>query len=134
FPTTGVFALGDLTVANAGPSTTVTWWANNWYLLDSLSGGIAPSAFKGFVQTVALPTTTPPTICSGNWTTPRGNSSTPPATVPSSMGLIVTGKVKKAPGSIASGQYAKIVVVKTNPGYAPGPLNAGTGTIVASFC
>jgi hypothetical protein len=50
------------------------------------------------------------------------------------MGVIVTGKVKKAPGNTAAGNYAKIVIVKTNPGYAPGPLNSGTGTIVATFC
>jgi hypothetical protein len=133
FPTTGVFALGDLTVA-ASPATTVTWWNNNWYLLNSLSGGIAPSAFKGFAATVPLPTTTPANICGGNWTTEGGNSSTPPTSVPSYMGVIVTSKVTKAPGNTAAGNYAKIVVVKTNPGYAPGPMNAGTGTIVASFC
>jgi hypothetical protein len=134
FPSTGVFALGDLTVGSASSSTTVTWWSNNWYLLDSLSGGIAPSAFKGFVQTVTLPNSTPATICSGKWTTPGGNSATPPSSVPSYMGVIVTSKVNKAPGNTVAGDYAEIVVVKTNPGYAPGPMNAGTGTIVATFC
>jgi hypothetical protein len=134
FPSSGAFALGDVTVTNATPTTTATWWSNNWYLLNSLSGGTAPPAFKGFVGTLTLPTTTPPTICGGSWTTNGGNSNLPPATVPSYMGVIVTGKVKKAPGNTAAGNYAKIVIVKTNPGYAPGPLNSGTGTIVATFC
>jgi hypothetical protein len=134
FPSTGVFTLADNTVSAAMANTTVTWWSNNWYLLDNLSGGTAPPAFKGFVQNVTLPNTTPPTICGGNWTTPGGNSSTPPGTVPSYMGVVVTNKVNKAPGNTVSGSYAKIVVVKTDPGYAPGPQNAGAGTIVATFC
>jgi hypothetical protein len=134
FPSTGVFALGNLTVGSPPTTATVNWWNNNWYLLNSLSGGIAPSAFKGFVATVTLPNSTPATICSGTWSTPGGNSAIPPATVPSYMGVIVTSKMKKAPGNTVVGNYAEIVVVKTNPGYAPGPHNAGTGTIVATFC
>jgi IPT/TIG domain len=133
FPTSGAFALGDLSVASAGPSTTLTWWGNNWYLLNSLSGGTAPPPFKGFVASVTLPNTTPPNVCSGNWTTSGGNSPPPPATVPSYMGVIVSSKITKS-GNTISGDYAKIVVVKTDPGYAPGPQNAGTGTIVATFC
>ena len=132
FPSSGVFTLGDLTVAGAG-SSTVTWWSNNWYLLDSLSGGQAPPPFKGFVGTVTLPNTTPANICSGTWTTSGGNSPPPPATVPSYMGVIVASKITKK-GTAISGGYAKIVVVKTDPGYAPGPLNQGTGKIVATFC
>ena len=37
-------------------------------------------------------------------------------------------------GATINGNYIKIVVVKTGPGYAPGPENSGTGTIVATFC
>lgn len=133
FPSTGVFTLGDLTVSAATSSTTVTWWSNNWYLLNILSGGTAPSPFKGFVATVTLPTTTPANICSGNWSTVGGNSPPPPATVPSYMGVIVASKITKS-GNKINGNYSKIVVVKTNPGYAPGPNNSGTGTIVATFC
>ncbi len=68
------------------------------------------------------------------WTTGGGNSPPPPATVPAYMGVIVASQITKAPGSIINGSYVKIVVVKTNPGYAPGPMNAGTGMIVATFC
>jgi hypothetical protein len=35
---------------------------------------------------------------------------------------------------MASGDIAHIVVVKTNPGYAPNPASTGTGTIVATYC
>jgi len=133
FPSTGVFALGDLTVAAATPSTTVTWWSNNWNLLDKLSGGIAPAPFKGFVGSAPLPNTTPANVCSGNWVTTGGNSPPPPATVPKYMGVIVSTKITKS-GKNMDGNYVKIVVVKTNGGYAPGPTNAGTGTIIATFC
>jgi hypothetical protein len=133
FPSTGVFTLGDLTVKAATSSTTVTWWNNDWNLLNNLSGGTAPSPFKGFVGTVTLPTTTPVNICAGNWSTGGGNSPPPPATVPSYMGVIVASKITKTSNKI-NGNYIRIVVVKTNPGYAPGPENSGTGTIVATFC
>jgi hypothetical protein len=49
------------------------------------------------------------------------------------MGVMVTSKVTKS-GSTIGGQFAHIVVVKTNPGYAPDPSDHGTGTIVASYC
>jgi hypothetical protein len=133
FPSAGVFTLGDLTVATATPTTTVTWWNNNWYLLNTLSGGTAPSPFKGFVGLVTLPTTTPATICSSSWKTTGGNSPPPPPTVPSYMGAIVATKITKSTRTI-NGNYVKIVVVKTDPGYSPGPQNSGTGTIVATFC
>jgi hypothetical protein len=130
FPSSGVFTLGD---TSAVPSTTVNWWNQNWNLLNSLSGGAAPPAFKGFLATVTLPSTTPANLCSSNWTTSGGNSPPPPATVPSYMGVVVTSKITKA-GNNLNGNYVKIVVVQTNPGYAPGPMNSGTGTIVATFC
>jgi hypothetical protein len=132
FPRTGAFTLGDLTVAGAG-SSTVTWWGSNWWQLNSLSGGAAPAAFKGFADTVTLPTTSPANICSGNWTTSGGNSPPPVSTVPSYMGVIVPTTISKN-GSTINGNYIKIVVVKTNPGYAPDPSHPGTGTIVATFC
>ena len=49
------------------------------------------------------------------------------------MGVIVAKKITKS-GSKVNGSYFKIVVVKTDPGYAPGPNNSGTGKIVATFC
>jgi hypothetical protein len=132
FPSAGAFALGDLTVAGAG-SSTVTWWGSQWWMLNRLSGGAAPAAFKGFAGVVTLPTTSPANVCSGPWTTGPGNSTPPPATVPSYMGVIVPTTVTKS-GSTINGNYVKIVVVKTNPGYGPDPSHPGTGTIVGTFC
>jgi hypothetical protein len=133
FPSRGAFTLGDKTVATATPTTTVTWWANNWSSLNSLTGGAAPTADKGFAGTVSLPTTTPPATCGGNWTTGGGNSPPPTSGVPSYMGTLVTSRVTKN-GSTIAGNTVNIVVVKTNPGYAPDPSHHGTGVIVATYC
>jgi kumamolisin len=132
FPNRGAFVLGDQTVAGAG-SSTVTWWSDNWYLLNSLSGGIAPASFKGFAGTVTLPTTTPANVCGTTFTTNPGNSPPPTSGVPSYMGVLVASSVTKS-GSTITGTWAHIVVVKTNPGYAPNPGSPGTGTIIATFC
>src|SRR5262249_10538370 len=48
FPSRGDFVLGDLSVAAAGPTTSLTWWSSDWSFLNNLSGGTAPSQFKGF--------------------------------------------------------------------------------------
>jgi hypothetical protein len=126
--------LGDLTVAAAGPSTTVTWWSDSWWSLNSLTGGIAPFSFKGFAGTVTtLPTTSPANVCGTTFTTLPGNSPPPTSGVPSYMGVIVASSVTKS-GNTISGSWGKIVVVKTDPGYQPSPGHPGTGTIVATFC
>jgi hypothetical protein len=132
FPSRGVFALGDLTVAGAG-SSIVNWWGSQWWQRNSLSGGVAPAAFKGWVPAVTLPTTSPANVCSGNWSAGPGNSQVPPPTVPAYMGVIVPTTITKS-GSTINGDYVKIVVVKTNPGYGPDPSHPGTGTIIATFC
>jgi hypothetical protein len=132
FPSSGAFVLGDATVAAAG-SSMVTWWSDSWARLDSLTGGTAPSSFKGFAGTVSLPTSTPPSNCAVPWTTTPGNSPPPPGSVPSYMGVIVASGISKA-GSTISGNSVSIVVVKTDPGYAPNPGHPGTGTIIATYC
>jgi hypothetical protein len=124
--------LADNTVAGAG-SGAVTWWDSSWSGLNSLSGGAAPAAFKGFAATVTLPTTSPANLCGTTFTTGPGNSASPPASVPSYMGVLVASSVSKS-GSTINGKWAKIVVVKTGSGYAPNPGHPGTGTIVATFC
>ncbi len=134
FPSRGAFVLGDNTVAAAGASTKATWWRDRWSDLNGLSGGTGPFAFKGFAGNVArLPTSSPPASCSGKWTTTGGNSPPPVSGIPSYMGVIVASSVTK-PGSTISGNFGKIVVVKTDLGYAPTPDHPGTGTIVAAFC
>jgi len=121
------------TVAASTPFSTVTWWGSDWASRNVVSGGAAPSAFKGFADDVALPTSTPPAACGAPCTTRPGNSSKPPGTVPSYMGVLVTSSVLKS-GSSVVGNTTKIVVVRTNPGYSDSPGHAGTGSIVATYC
>ncbi len=133
FPSRGAFTLGDLTVAGAG-SNTVTWWSHSWSSLNSLSGGLAPASFKGFAANVTtLPSTSPPDVCGTSFTTRTGNSSQPPDIVPSYMGVVVASSVTQS-GSTISGTWGSVVVVRTDPGYAPNPGHPGTGTIVATLC
>ncbi len=125
FLANGAFAVGDLS-ALGNP---VTFWSSQWPGKNALSGGSAPSAFKGFANH-----TTEPPACVGGWTSQNGGNSTdPPGTVPSYMGVIVPTTVAKS-GPNVSGDILKIVVVQTNPGYGPNPGHEGTGQIVATYC
>jgi hypothetical protein len=123
---TGNFVIGDL---NAKVGNQVTFWGAQWAKLNSLSGGSANNSFKGFENQSS---TTPPS-CGGTWTTDPGNSSGPPASIPSYMGLIVSSSITRSGSSIA-GNIPQIVIVKTDAGYASNPGHAGTGTVVAVFC
>jgi hypothetical protein len=133
FPSRGAFVLGDSTVASASATTPVSWWSAGWPVANSLLGGFSPPAFKGFAANVALPTSTPPAACAGPWTTGPGDSSLPPASVPSYMGVLVSSAVTQS-GSTVSGDTTHIVVVKTESGYAPDPGHSGAGLIVARYC
>ncbi|HEU5425017.1 MAG TPA: hypothetical protein VFU72_15860, partial [Nitrolancea sp.] len=127
----GSFVLGDQTVANAAPGTTVTWWGAQWDAQwagnDTLSGGPAPTDFKGFAQSLSG---TPP-VAGGSWTTLPGTSPMPPDSVPTYMAVIVTSHVTES-GSTITGNIVHLVIVKTDPGYGPNAGHAGTGTIVAT--
>lgn len=132
FPSAGDFALGDLSVAAAGPTTSLTWWGSDWSLKNSLSGGVAPTSMKGFASNVSPSS---PPACGGTFTTLPGNSPPPVGVgfIPSYMGVLVTPFVKKA-GNTLSGNVTRIVVVKTDAGYDPNPGHDGTGTLVATYC
>jgi len=117
------FVIGD---RNAVVGDTVTFWGAQWAKDNSLSGGSAPDAFKGFTDTV-------PASCGGNWTSRPGNSSQPPGTVPLFMAVIASSSVTKS-GATITGDIPKIVIVRTNPGYGPSPGTPGTGTVVAVVC
>jgi hypothetical protein len=134
FPSRGAFVLGDNTVAAATSTSAVTWWDDAWWRLNSVSGGVAPDSFKGFAGSVAtLPTTSPAGTCGTTFRTLPGNSPPPTSGVPSYMGVLVASSVTKA-GNAINGRWGKIVVVRTDAGYAPSPGRPGTGTIVATFC
>jgi hypothetical protein len=123
----GSFVLGDQT-AVVGPNT-VTFWSATWSSQNVLSGGSAPPSFKGFASSVS----TNPPVCGDTWTTSPGSSSNPPDTLPPFMGVVVSNTINKS-GSTISGNVPAIVVVKTNPGYAPNPGHPGTGTVLAVYC
>jgi hypothetical protein len=129
FPSRGVFVIGDTSAAAGGPQN---WWGHSW-AQNALSGGPAPSAFKGFAATVSLPTSSPPAVCGSPWTTGPGNSPDPPGTVPQYMGVVVSSATTKS-GNVISGNTTQIVVVNVQPGYDANPGHPGTGTIVAVFC
>jgi hypothetical protein len=122
---TGNFVIGD---QNATIGMNVTFWGAQWAKRNSLSGGGAPASFKGFENN-------PATIsCGVGWTARAGNSTPPPAgPLPAYMAVIVSSSITKS-GSTISGNTLHMVVVKTNPGYAPNPGHAGTGTVVAQIC
>ena len=124
FPSRGAFAIGD---RSATPGASVTFFGSQWDKSNSLSGGAAPSAFKGFVTAPG----TPPR-CGGSFTTDPGNSGAPPASVPSYVGTLVTSRVTKS-GSTIAGTVTRIVVVRTSS-YGPSPGAGGKGTVVAAVC
>ena len=128
FPSRGAFVVGDNSAAGA-----VTWWGNTWTKDNVISGGAAPSAFKGFAATVTLPNTTPPAQCAVPWSTSDGNSPPPTDTVPAYMGVLVSSAISKS-GTVISGNTTSIVVVNVQPGYGPSPGKPGTGTVVAVYC
>jgi uncharacterized repeat protein (TIGR01451 family) len=125
-PGGGSFVIGD---KNAVVGNSVTFWSAQWWKLNSLTGGPAPASFKGFAESPNAPS------CSAtNWSADTGNSTPPPlGPLPAFMGVIVTSNSSQS-GSTDSGNIVHIVVVQTNPGYAPDPGHAGTGTVVATVC
>lgn len=121
----GNFVIGD---QNSAPGTAVTFWGAQWWKLNSLSGGAAPASFKGFEDTPSS------VSCGTSWTTDPGNSTPPPpGPLPAFMAVIVSSQISKS-GSTISGNTVHMVVVQTNPGYAPDPGHPGIGTVVATIC
>ncbi len=94
-----------------------------------MSGGLAPTSFKGFAESLGVT----PATCGSTWSTDTGNSSGPPAIVPSFVAVLVTSTVSQT-GSVVSGTVSEIVVVSTNPGYLNDPGDPGFGTVVAILC
>jgi uncharacterized repeat protein (TIGR01451 family) len=121
----GAFVVGD-----QGDTGAVTFWGAQWAKDNSLTGGGASNSMKGFADSLSG---TPPS-CGSGWTTSGGNSAAPPAgPLPSYMAVLVSSSIGKS-GPTISGSVGSIVIVKTDPGYAPDPGNNGTGTVVAVLC
>jgi hypothetical protein len=137
FPTGNgaTFVIGNLTAPplKAGPPWNVYYWGSQWDQMNPMTGsGPSPSSMKGFAGFENNALGLPP-ACGGSWTTDTGNSTPPPSSVPPFMAVIVSSNVTQT-GSTISGDIKEIVVVKTDPGYAPDPGNPGTGEIVAIVC
>ena len=67
------------------------------------------------------------------YTTDTGNSSPPPASVPSDMLVFVSSQITQN-GSVITGDIKEVIVVHNDPGYAPSPGHTGTGTEEAIVC
>ncbi len=127
FPSKGAFVL--TADSGTGPGAKVLWWGASWGKPGHGAGRGGTASFKGFAESYDPN----PPACGGSWTAPPGDSGRPPSTVPQYMGVLVTDRVTKK-GSLITGAIVKIVVVKTDPGYAPNPGHKGTGKIVATYC
>jgi PKD repeat protein len=132
YTTGGSFVVGDssagtLAAGSIGTGNAVAFWGAQWANANSLSGGGAPSSFKGFSNNPVTP------ICGSSWSAATGNSTPPPAAVPTYTAMIVTSSASSSGPQIA-GDTAHIVIVKTDSGYAPNPGHAGTGVIVGVLC
>ena len=124
-PGGGSFVIGD---KNASIGNSVTFWGAQWAKDNSLSGVAAPRDFKGFAENPTTPS------CTAGWTADPGNSTPPPdGPLPAFIAVIVTSSADQS-GSTTSGNTVHIVIVKTNPGYAPDVGHAGTGVVVAQIC
>jgi hypothetical protein len=126
------FTIGD---GNAALGTHVTFWGAQWWKLNTLSGGEAPSSFKGWVSSFPTP------ACGLAWTTGTGNSSEPPpAPLPEYVDVAVAGKVTQEGSVVASASTPRVALVKTDSsyerksGYQPDPGHEGTGTVVGVVC
>ena len=121
----GNFVIGD---GSDTVGATATFWADDWNLKNIVSGGQAPSAFKGFANN-------PPgkTTCGGTWSTSGGNSPPPPGAMPTYTAMLSTDRVTKS-GKIIIGTKPSIVIVRVNPGYSPSPGKTGTAEVLGVLC
>jgi hypothetical protein len=144
-PSAGGFVVGDLS-AGTPPSTmpsgmvsgnTVNFWGSQYWKNNSFSGvANAPASMKGYIDNGASDESIPvlqPTACGKQWLTDPGNSSHPPATIPTYMLVIVSSNENKL-GSQEYGDLKHILVVQVSAGYGPAPGHDGWGKIVGWLC
>jgi len=105
-----------------------------WAKLNPTTFGPPPASMKGFAGFEDNAAGVPPACGPGQqWTTDPGNSTPPPPSVPTVMGVIVSSQVVQN-GSVISGDIKELVVVENDPGYQPDPGHQGTGKILAIVC
>ena len=121
------FVIGD---KSAVVGKSVTFWGSSWSSKNTLSGGPAPSTFKGFANV----TSPSPPNCGGSWTTSSGNSSSPPASLPQYIAVLVSSKITQSGSTTFAGNVPEIVAITINPGYSSNPGHGGTGTVMGVIC
>lgn len=115
WPSTGAFAVGDLS-----DSGHVRFFGKTWSADNALSGGPAPMSFDGLLSA--------PAAC-GATSTSIGKEKAP-SSVPTYMAVPVLSRVDKS-GSGFSADVARVVVVRTDATYSS---KGGVGTVVARVC
>ena len=125
--TTGpMFVIGDVEPHAVGD--TVDFWGAQWWKNNLMSGFVADgvASFKGFA-------TSSDNVCGGTWVSKPGNSSNPPATIPSTISIIVTDTLAKN-GNDISGTIKQIITVATGAGCGPSPGHRGSGPVLSVVC
>ena len=99
-PQAGSFVIGDL---DAVVGRKITFWGAQWAKANDLSGGLAPSSFKGFAN-VLNPN---PPLCGGTWQSDPGNSCHPPDSVPAFINVLAASSITKS-GPVINGNSPKM--------------------------
>jgi hypothetical protein len=121
-----LFVIGDKEAHGIG--ATVNFWGSQWWKNNDMTGlvdkGVA--SFKGYASDSD-------NFCGGMWETRPGNSSNPPATIPTDIMVIVTDTVQKD-GPDITGSIKQILMVHSDGGYGPAPGHRGNGTVTQVLC
>ena len=125
-PATPLFVIGD--VEDHGIDDVVNFWGAQWWKNNQMSGETDPGyeSFKGYASSAD-------NFCGGVWSTQPGNSSNPPASIPTDLAIIVTSKVLKS-GNTISGNIKEIVIVHQDGNYDDNPGHAGGGPVTHIYC
>lgn len=125
-----VFVIGDNEPHDVGNFVNfwgAQWWQNN-FMTGAVSDGVA--SFKGYASNADIG-------CSPGsrwvWDTRPGNSSNPPATIPTDVMVIVTDTVQKD-GPNIKGSIKQILLVRSDGTYASNPGHRGDGQVVGVVC
>jgi len=125
-PLIPVFVIGDVEPHAVGDNVYfwgAQWWKNN-FMSGQVDNGVAE--FKGYANQADI-------TCGGVWASNPGNSSDPPATIASTIAVIVTTTVLKA-GNVISGDIQQIVIVDQDGNYQGNPGHEGQGVVTSVQC
>ena len=125
----GNFVIGD---GSDTVGTTATFWADDWNLKNIVSGGQAPSAFKGFANNPRWQDS----LRGHRGRRAGGNSPPPPGAMPTYTAMLSTDRVTKSGRTITGTKPSDIAVTvaDANPGYSPSPGKTGTAEVLGVLC